>query len=127
MPDDVSILDGLALVLVVAYAVGGLIKGGIRFILGLATVIVGMILAGTFGESLGAQHWPGVVGLEHAERIGVLLGCALVFGATLLVGALLARLLRRAAEETDLGGVDRALGLVFGALRGLLYAELVVS
>jgi len=127
MLDDVSLIDGLALVLVLAYAVGGLIKGAIRFIIGLATVVVGIILAGTFGETLGAQHWPGVAGLEHQDRIGVLLGCAIIFAGTLLLGALVARLLRRAAEESDLGGVDRALGLLFGALRGLLYAELAVA
>ena len=126
MPDNVSVLDGLGLVLVVVYAVSGLMKGAIRFIIGLAAVVVGIVLAGTFGESLGARNWPGVSGQEKEAEIGVLLGCALIFAATLLVGALVARLLRRAAEETDLGGVDRTLGLLFGGLRGLIYAELIV-
>ena len=74
------------------------------------------MLAGTFGESLGARDWPLVSGADDSQGMGVLVGCAVIFAATLLVGALVARLLRAAAEETDLGGVDRVLGLVFGAI-----------
>jgi membrane protein required for colicin V production len=125
--DSFPWIDVLALILVASYGVAGLVKGAIRFVVGLATVVVGLILAGTFGESLGASTWPVIKTFDNAEQLGVLTGCALVFVVTLLLGALVARLLRKAAEETDLGGVDRLLGLMFGALRGVLYTEVVVS
>jgi len=125
--ESVSWVDVVALVLLVAFGVAGLLKGAIRFIVGLASVVVGIILAGTFGDSLGAASWPLIAGLEDPDRVGVLVGCGVLFGATLIVGGLVARMLRKAAEETDLGGIDRLLGLLFGALRGLLLAELLVT
>ncbi len=124
---DIDWVDLVGLLVVVAYAIAGLLKGAIRFIVGLATVVVGIILAGTFGESLGARDWPFISDADESHRIGVLVGCGLVFAATLLVGALVAKLLRAAAEETDLGGVDRVLGLVFGVLRGTVYVTLGVT
>ncbi len=127
--DGVSLswIDGLALLVIVGYGIAGLVKGAIRFIVGLATVVVGIILAGTFGESLGASDWPLISGTQDSQRIGVLVGCATVFAGTLLAGALLSKLLRAAAEETDMGGVDRTLGLVFGLLRGAVYVTLFVT
>ena len=124
---DVNWVDLVGLVVVLAYGIAGLLKGAIRFIVGLAAVVVGLILAGTFGESLGARDWPFIADSQDSQRIGVLVGCGLLFVGTLLVGALVAKLLRAAAEETDLGGVDRFLGLVFGVLRGTLYVTLAVT
>lgn len=125
--EGISWIDGVGVVVVVAFGVIGLLKGAIRFIVGLATVVVGIMLAGTFGESLGAQGWPFIEESQNSQRIGVLVGCAIVFAATLLAGALVVKLLRAAAEETHLGGTDRAFGLLFGLVRGVLYVALLTT
>ena len=125
--DGISWVDATVVLMVVIFGVIGLFKGAIRFIVSLATVVVGIALAGAFGESLGAQNWPLISDTDNHEEIGVLVGCALVFAGTLLLGALLSKVLRAAAEETDLGGMDRLLGLLFGVVRGLLWSALLVT
>jgi membrane protein required for colicin V production len=125
--DGISWVDAVVVLVVVIFGVIGLSKGAIRFIVSLATVVVGIALAGTFGESLGAQHWPLISDATNHKEIGVLVGCALVFAGTLLVGALVSKVLRAAAEKTDLGGMDRMFGLLFGVLRGILWSALLVT
>lgn len=54
-----------------------------------------------------------------------MLAFALVFGVTFLAGKLAAQHLGGATRRSALGGVDRMLGLGFGALKGLIGATLV--
>lgn len=122
---NVAWLDGIALLLVVGLAIAGAFKGAIRFVVGLAAVAAGVILAGRYGGSLGAEGWPVIADFDDPEKVGTLVGCVILFAGALLVGALVSRMLRKAAEEQDLGGVDRLLGFLFGGLRGALLAAIL--
>ena len=115
--------DLLLLAIVIASALLALIHGIIKEIFSLAAWIVGLgaavLLAGTVGnwfpvDMLGSPHLRYVVAF------------VLILVAVLLIGALLGTLLKSGARAIGLGVLDRLLGGIFGVLRGLLIAMIIV-
>lgn len=123
---DLAVIDIVGLLLILGIGIAGAFKGAVRYVVGLITVAVGLSLAVTHGGSIGAESWPVVADASDPQRVGSLVGGGVVFAGTLLAGALVAKILRKALEETSLGGLDRFLGFVFGALRGALITMVLV-
>ena len=118
--------DIAALVLVALLAVVGTIRGAIRIVVGVFALLAGMFLAGRYAGELHAERLPWVSGANDSLGIGMALGGILILLAAVLVGGLLGRLLKHAAAEAEFGRVDRFFGFVFGAVKGALYAALLV-
>ena len=84
-----------------------------------------MSLVGWFAAYFAAQ-WGTIVVAPHVpvgspgSPINHAASFALIFLAALIAWGLLARLIKLLISATLLGGVDRALGAIFGALRGLV-------
>jgi len=88
----------------------------VREVLSLAGWIAGFLLAQMFAPEVG-QRMP----MEGAsEGLRYLAGFVLVFVLVLVASAILANLLKKLASVAGLGPLDRVLGALFGALRGLL-------
>ena len=124
--DGVSVIDGIGLLLVLGIGIAGAVKGAVRYVVGLVAVMAGVSLAVTQGHQLGAETWPFVKTAANPTQVGGLVGGAVLFVGVLLLGALVARLLRKALEEVSLGGLDRFLGFAFGAARGALFTMVLV-
>jgi membrane protein required for colicin V production len=125
-PEGFASTDIAALVLVVLLAVIGTIRGAIRILAGVVALVLGTFLAGRYGHQLHAERLPWISDANDSLGIGMALGSILILLAVVLAGSLLGRLLKRAAAEAEFGRVDRFFGFLLGALKGSLYAALLV-
>jgi membrane protein required for colicin V production len=93
-----------------------LVRGFVREALSLLVWGLASFVAITFHERLDAvfARW------ISTPSIRSLLAFVVLFVITLIIGSLITRLLHSLVEVSGLGGLDRLLGMVFGAARGLL-------
>jgi membrane protein required for colicin V production len=114
---DVAILAVIAL-----SAIVGFFRGFLREALGLATWIVAFWMAFMFANSASEylRRW------IDADSARLAVAFAVVFIGVLIVGAVFNYLLGRLISQTGFAGTDRALGIVFGVVRGVAVLVLLV-
>ena len=113
-------LDMLVLVTVVGAALLGAVRGFVTEVLSLfawAAVVFAL-------KMLHAPLAAALVGVIGTVSGAAVLAFALIAGVTWIGGRMVAVKLGRRTRTSVLGPVDRALGLGFGALKGLLLASL---
>lgn len=109
--------DTVVLSLMAFFAIRGAFKGFVWQLLRTAGLYGGMLLAARYDT---------LVGTFLADRFSFvprtasdLVGWGTIVVGTFLVVTLIAHLIRQWVREADLSGIDRTMGLVFGALFGL--------
>lgn len=97
-------------------------RGFVKEALSLAAWVAAFFVSIAFATRLSAQMQDLIVndGLRYAAAYVIL------FAATLLLGALLNKLLAELLKITGLSGMDRLLGTVFGFARGLVIVVVAV-
>ncbi len=110
-------------------------------LLGAVAVSIGIgFFRGFFREALSLLNWAFALWLAwrfsgvldpalaavSSPALKLWLGRGIVFLGALLAGALLSRLVVLVVRKTGLTGVDRSLGMVFGAARGVLVVGILV-
>lgn len=108
-------LDWTLAAVVVASVVAAILKGFIRELISLASVVAGLVIA-----ALGYQRaavWFEDVTRSHEVALGA--GFLVLFLATLALGALVSVLARKLIKTAGLQWFDRFLGGVFGLIRGV--------
>ncbi len=118
-----SWVDWTIIAIVVISSLISLRRGFVKEALSLLTWIVAGVVAWMFGGAL-AQHLTEFIETPSAR---VIAGCAILFVATLLVGALVNFLIGELVRVTGLSGTDRFLGMAFGAARGALLVVVLVG
>ena len=109
-------LDIVILVPIAINAFVGFGKGLIKMVFTLIGVILGVVLAGQFYDTVGS--WFGFFGNEDIANI---LGFILILGVVMVIAEILARLVRGIVTVTLLGWVDRLGGAVLGAFIGVIF------
>lgn len=122
MANAVSAVDwGLLAVLLLSVLFGAW-RGVIYEVLSLLSWGVAFVLASFFAADMGAYLPLGKTG----EAVRDVAGFGCVFVLTLVACALLISVLRRLVDTVGLRPVDRALGAIFGVVRGVALLMLLV-
>ncbi len=100
----------------------GLMRGLVAEVLSLLVWVAAFLAAAWFGPDVAAL-FETTISLDVAR---VSLGYAICFIGVLLIGALVRFAARRLIWSTGLTGIDRLLGVMFGFVRGVLVATVLV-
>lgn len=109
-------LDCILAAIVVVSVVAAILKGFIRELISLASVILGLIVAAV-GYTRAAVWFED---LTKSHEIALGAGFLVLFLGTLLVGALVSLLARKLIKVAGLQWFDRFLGGIFGLVRGVI-------
>lgn len=119
-------MNGLDWTIVAVIVVSGtisIVRGFVKESVSLATWVLAFWIAAVFAHKLAVLLPPSLDG----ETVRWVVSAVALFMATLLVGGLTNFLLSTLVEKTGLSGTDRALGVVFGVLRGVVIVALLLQ
>lgn len=108
--------DWIVVLALAASVILGLLRGLVAEIFSLGSWVVAF-LAAKFGAATAASLLPMDVDSEGMRNI---VGFVVVFLVVMIIVMLLGRLIKGAVGAVGLGGADKAVGGVFGLLRGML-------
>ncbi|HEV8591122.1 MAG TPA: CvpA family protein [Pyrinomonadaceae bacterium] len=117
-----SLIDWLIVAAVVSSVVMSWFKGFVREVIGLITVVVGVLLAAWFYRDVGGMFKDVV----RTENIALFLGFLLIFLVILLAGFVGTWLITRFMKFAKLQWADRLLGAAFGFIRGWMICAAIL-
>ncbi len=117
-----TILDLLVLILMTWCIVGSAMRGFVREVLGLATVLVAILLSAWLYHRAG----PLFKDVVKTENLALFLAFSAIFLGTLLAGALAIWLITRFMKFAKLQMIDRLLGAAFGFIRGWVFGAVLL-
>lgn len=115
--------DWVILGIITLSTVVSIVRGFVKEALSLVSWVLAFIVARMFYVNLATL----LEGLIAAPSVRLLVAFALLFVATLIIGALLNHLISALVKTTGLSGTDRVLGMVFGLVRGVILVVVVVA
>lgn len=117
-----TVIDYVILGIVLLSAIAGLMRGFLREICSLITWILAVWIAWHFGEKVE----PYLGGELGEPPFSTWAGRVIVFLIVLLIGTAIGALIAHLVRLSIFSGLDRFLGFVLGAVRGLIVLGLVV-
>ena len=118
---DFTFLDWLAVALVLYSVVRSVMRGLLREVLGLVTVLAGLFLAGWFHDDL-ARLLANVV---TTQNLALFISFSFLFVTTLIAGFTGIWLIYKVMKVAHIEWFDRLLGGAFGFVRGWLIAAVI--
>ena len=116
-----TILDILVLTLIIFSVVMSAMKGFIREVFGLATIVLAILLsAWTYRPASGLFK-----DVVKTENLALFFGFSVVFVGTLLAGFLIIGLITKFTKFAKLQWFDRLLGAAFGFVRGWALGSII--
>ena len=115
-------VDYLIIAVIVVSALVGVARGLIREVLSLGVWILALLVAWFFHHDVAEMLTPYL----SQPSLRILVAFAALVVAVLFVGAILGAIMVALVDRAGLNGVDRFLGLGFGAARGALIVAMAV-
>jgi membrane protein required for colicin V production len=115
-------LDCILALIVAASVVTSVMKGFVRELIALGSVVVGLGLA-AFGYERAASWFEDIA---KSQQVALGLGFLTIFLGMLLIGAFVSFIVRKLIQTVGLQWFDRLLGGVFGLLRGVLVDAVIL-
>lgn len=119
-----AIVDIIVLSVVLLSLVFGGFRGLVKEALSLAFWVIAAVLASMFSIQAGQTVFGTLISSPALQRVA---GFLLVFVVTVFAGGLVSNGISTLMSKAGLGGVDRALGALFGIIRGVVIVTLVVA
>ena len=116
-------VDWAIVAVVVISALISLTRGFFKEVLSLVTWVAAVVIAWLFSGSLSLMFQDYI----DTPSVRTMAASGVLFVATLLTGGLINTLIGKLVAVTGLSGTDRALGMIFGALRGALLVTMLVG
>ena len=118
-----NILDIIIGIILIVFAIKGFLKGCIGEVASLIAIVVGLYGAFYFSD-MTAYYLKDIIEIkpEYLATIALLITFAVLVLLVVLLGKLLARLLK----SLSLGWIDKLGGFIFGALKGSLILSLFI-
>ncbi|MEM1376538.1 MAG: CvpA family protein [Pseudomonadota bacterium] len=113
---SITILDGIFLALTLISAVLAMVRGFSREVLSIASWLIAAFAALYFYQTL----TPMVANYVDNEIIATLIAAAGIFLIALIIATLVTMRLADMIVDSRIGPLDRSLGFVFGAARGII-------
>ncbi len=116
------IIDIIIIVAIVISVIVGFIRGFMKEAISIATLLSAIWAALYFGPAVGniSDSW------LSSEELQTWFGRLLIFGVILAVGGLVGWGMSKLMRLSVLGGIDRLLGSLFGAVRDIVLVALFV-
>ncbi|MHC5653408.1 CvpA family protein [Stappia sp.] len=112
----ITLLDGILLVIMLLSAVLAMIRGFVREVLSIASWVAAAVAAFFLYD----QALPFVQSYISNEKVALGVSVAGVFLVTLIIVSYITMRISDFVLDSRIGALDRTLGFVFGALRGML-------
>jgi len=117
-----SLIDFLILIIMAWCIVSSTMKGFVREVLGIATLLIALLASAWFYRNAA----PLFKDLVKTENLALFCAFSVIFLGTLLVGALIIWLATRFMKFAKLQWADRLLGGAFGFIRGWVLVAVVL-
>ena len=117
--------DYIVIICMAGFGIRGLMRGIMKELFTLGGTIGGIILARMFGPGIGIM----LLGAGKGASDGFVrtaVGFVVVFLAVMFAAQLLARVTRKIIRYGGFGWADRALGMLFGVLLGIIIPGLIL-
>jgi len=115
-------LDIVIIVVIAFSAFGGLKNGLIKAVLSLASLIVGIILAGRYYLPLSEQ-----LAFIPQDNIARIVAFAIILIGVMVIAGVLAKLLKWAVSAVMLGWVNHLGGAIFGLVLGAIFCGALLA
>ncbi len=119
---NLNVADFIIIGLILLSVIISLSRGFIREAMSLTTWLIAAYFAFTLSSNLGEK----LSGVIHSSSIRMIVSFLAIFLAIVIVGAILSFFIGKLISISGLGIIDKLLGVLFGAARGVLLVALVL-